>query len=80
LKWKVDFTKGVPQFIIVGLPDAEVKESKERIHSAIKNSGFSFPPGKIRVNLAPADIKKEGFPFGSTYSGCGPFFVRIYTS
>jgi magnesium chelatase family protein len=57
---EVDFTKGVPQFIIVGLPDAEVKESKERIHSAIKNSGFSFPPGKIRVNLAPADIKKEG--------------------
>jgi Predicted ATPase with chaperone activity len=57
---EVDFTKGVPQFIIVGLPDAEVKESKERIHSAIKNSGFSFPSGKIRVNLAPADIKKEG--------------------
>jgi magnesium chelatase family protein len=57
---EVDFTKGVPQFIIVGLPDAEVKESKERIHSAIKNSGFPFPPGKIRVNLAPADIKKEG--------------------
>jgi len=57
---EVDFSKGVPQFIIVGLPDAEVKESKERIHSAIKNSGFPFPPGKIRVNLAPADIKKEG--------------------
>ena len=57
---EVDFTKGVPQFIIVGLPDAEVKESKERIHSAIKNSGFSFLSGKIRVNLAPADIKKEG--------------------
>jgi Predicted ATPase with chaperone activity len=43
---EVDFTKGVPQFIILGLPDAEVKESKERIHSAIKNSGFPFPPRK----------------------------------
>ncbi len=57
---EVDYTKGVPQFVIVGLPDAEVRESKERIHSAIKNSGFPFPPGRVRVNLAPADIKKEG--------------------
>lgn len=57
---EVDYAKGVPQFVIVGLPDAEVRESKERIHSAIKNSGFPFPPGRVRVNLAPADIKKEG--------------------
>lgn len=57
---EVDYAKGVPQFVIVGLPDTEVKESRERIHSAIKNSGFSFPPGRVRVNLAPANIKKEG--------------------
>ncbi|MEO0148035.1 MAG: YifB family Mg chelatase-like AAA ATPase, partial [candidate division WOR-3 bacterium] len=57
---EVDYAKGVPQFIIVGLPDTEVKESRERIHSAIKNSGFPFPPGRVRVNLAPASIKKEG--------------------
>lgn len=57
---EVDYAKGIPKFVIVGLPDAEVRESKERIHSAIKNSGFPFPPGRIRVNLAPADIKKEG--------------------
>ncbi|NPA79788.1 MAG: YifB family Mg chelatase-like AAA ATPase [Thermotogae bacterium] len=57
---EVDYAKGIPKFVIVGLPDAEVKESKERIHSAIKNSGFPFPPGRIRVNLAPADVKKEG--------------------
>ncbi len=57
---EVDYAKGIPKFVIVGLPDAEVKESKERIHSAIKNSGFPFPPGRVRVNLAPADVKKEG--------------------
>ncbi len=57
---EVDYAKGVPQFVIVGLPDTEVKESRERIHSAIKNSGFPFPPGRVRVNLAPASIKKEG--------------------
>ncbi|NPB03946.1 MAG: YifB family Mg chelatase-like AAA ATPase [Thermotogae bacterium] len=57
---EVDYAKGIPKFVIVGLPDAEVKESKERIHSAIKNSGFPFPTGRIRVNLAPADVRKEG--------------------
>ncbi len=57
---EVDYAKGIPQFVIVGLPDAEVRESRERIHSAIKNSGFPFPAGRVRVNLAPADIRKEG--------------------
>ncbi len=53
----------LPSFIIVGLPDAAVQESRERIRSAIKNSGFKFPPSRIAVNLAPADIKKQGPSF-----------------
>ena len=55
-----DVTNGLPSFEIVGLPDTAVKESKERVRLAIKNSGFIFPLGRITVNLAPADIKKEG--------------------
>lgn len=53
----------LPSFIIVGLPDPAVQESRERIRSAIKNSGFKFPPSRIIVNLAPADIKKQGPSF-----------------
>jgi magnesium chelatase family protein len=53
----------VPAFSIVGLPDAAVKESKDRVYAAIKTSGFSYPPARITVNLAPADIKKEGSHF-----------------
>ncbi len=52
--------KQIPSFTIVGLPDNAVKESRERVNAAIKNSGFDLPPRKITVNLAPADIKKEG--------------------
>src|SRR5690606_37524884 len=55
--------KQVPGFVIVGLPDNAVKESRERVTSAIKNSGFEFPRKKITINLAPADIKKEGSAF-----------------
>ncbi len=53
----------VPGFIIVGLPDNAVKESRERVTAAIKNTGFKFPIKKITINLAPADIKKEGSAF-----------------
>jgi magnesium chelatase family protein len=53
----------LPSFAIVGLPDNAVKESRERITAAVRNSGFEFPPRKITVNLAPADIKKEGSAF-----------------
>src|SRR3989339_2029036 len=60
---EVHVEKQVPGFIIVGLPDNAVKESRERVTSAIKNSGFEFPKKKITVNLAPADIKKEGSAF-----------------
>lgn len=57
---EVDIQKGLPNFNMVGLPDAVVKESKERVRAAVSNSGFEFPVDKITVNFAPADIKKEG--------------------
>ncbi|MDU5109652.1 MAG: magnesium chelatase domain-containing protein, partial [Clostridium sp.] len=57
---EVDINKGMPSFSIVGLPDASVKESKERVRSAIVNSGYEFPLGRITINLAPADIRKIG--------------------
>ncbi|HOV78588.1 MAG TPA: YifB family Mg chelatase-like AAA ATPase [Bacillota bacterium] len=57
---EVDVTNGLPCFDIVGLPDASVREAKDRVRAAIKNSGFEFPVKRITVNLAPADIKKEG--------------------
>ena len=57
---EVDVGAGLAAFDIVGLPDASVKESRERVRSALKNSGFDFPIRRITVNLAPADIKKEG--------------------
>lgn len=60
---EVDISAGLPTINIVGLADTSVKESKERIRAAIKNSGFSFPPHRITVNLAPADTKKEGALF-----------------
>ena len=60
---ETDLFPQLPSFAIVGLPDNAVKESKERVQSAIKNSGFYFPSKKITLNLAPADIKKEGSAF-----------------
>src|ERR1035437_1792340 len=57
---ETDIAPGLPFFAIVGLPDAAVQESKERVRAAIRNSGFSFPMKRIAVNLAPADLKKEG--------------------
>lgn len=60
---EVNLSHGMPMFEIVGLPDASVKESRERVRAAIKNSGFSFPAERLTVNLAPADMKKEGPSF-----------------
>ena len=57
---EVDINKNFPSFDIVGLPTTAVKESKERVHSAIRNSGYHFPVDKVTVNLAPADLKKDG--------------------
>jgi magnesium chelatase family protein len=60
---EVDIAQGLPQFSTVGLPDGAVKESKDRVKSALKNAGYEFPVRRITVNLAPADIKKEGASF-----------------
>lgn len=60
---EVDVSHGLPTFATVGLPDAAVRESRERVRSAIKNSGFTFPVDRITVNLAPADLRKEGASF-----------------
>ncbi len=60
---ETDVNRGVPAYEMVGLPDTAVKESKERVRSALKNSGLLFPMNKITVNFAPADIKKEGASF-----------------
>ena len=57
---EVDIGQGLPNFLLVGLPDKAVEESKERVRSALRNSGANFPISRITVNLAPADIKKEG--------------------
>jgi magnesium chelatase family protein len=60
---EVDIAQGLPQFATVGLPEGAVKESKDRIKSAIKNSGYEFPSRRITINLAPADIRKDGAAF-----------------
>ena len=60
---EVDVTFGLPSFTMVGLPDASVRESRDRVRSAIRNSGFEFPPHRVTVNLAPADIRKAGSSF-----------------
>ena len=57
---EADISRGVPAFDIVGLPDAAVKESRDRVRAAMKNCGFEFPAARLVLNLAPADIKKEG--------------------
>ena len=60
---EVDLSGGLPSFSVVGLPDTAIRESRDRIRSAIKNSGFIFPVDKITVNLSPANIRKEGAGF-----------------
>lgn len=60
---EVDVAHGLPSFTTVGLPDVAVKESRDRVRAAIKNSGFTFPVERITVNLAPADLRKEGSSF-----------------
>lgn len=60
---EIDIARALPSFAVVGLPDNAVKESKDRVRAAIKNSGYSFPPHRLTANLAPADVKKEGAAF-----------------
>ncbi len=71
---QTDITGGLPDFSIVGLPDTSVKESKERIKTAIKNSGIEFPSRKILINLAPADMKKLGTSYDL------PIAISVLTS
>ena len=60
---EVHLANGLPAFNIVGLPETSVKESKDRVRSAIINSGYDFPAKRITINLAPADLPKEGGRF-----------------
>src|SRR5512139_13000 len=60
---EVDVSFGMPVFTMVGLPDTSVRESRDRVRSAIRNSGFEFPAHRITVNLAPADVRKAGAAF-----------------
>src|SRR5947207_7671807 len=85
---EVDVAAGLPVFATVGLPDSAVRESRERVRTAIRNAGFAFPNDRITVNLSPADLRKEGAGFdlpialgilGATSAvrcdGVGPFAV-----
>src|SRR5438128_665284 len=60
---EVDVSFGLPLFTMVGLPDTSVRESRERVRLAIRNSGFEYPPYRITVNLSPADVRKAGAAF-----------------
>ena len=63
VKVEADVSNGLPSFVMVGFPSTQVKEAQDRVRTAFKNNGFNFPPKKITVNLAPADMKKEGAGF-----------------
>lgn len=63
IKVEADVSNGLPSFIMVGFPSAQVKEAQDRVRTALKNNGISLPPKKVTVNFAPADIKKEGAGF-----------------
>src|SRR5680860_1920550 len=60
---EVDIRRGLPAFTIVGLPDAAVREARERVRSALLNSGLDFPQKRLTANLAPADLRKSGPSF-----------------
>ena len=60
---EVDVANGLPSVMVVGLPDTAVQESKERVRAAVRNTGYTFPASRIVINLAPADVRKEGPAF-----------------
>ena len=60
---EVDVSPGLPGMTMVGLPDTTVRESRDRVRTAIRNSGFPFPPERVTVSLAPADVRKVGAAF-----------------
>ena len=81
---EVDQAMGLPKMSVVGLPDGAVRESKERVRGAIKNSGYSLPSRAVTVNLAPADIRKEGAAFDlpialGLLSGCGLLKPEVFS-
>ena len=59
---EVDTDRQLPSFTVVGLPDSAVRESRERVMAAVRNAGFQWPRRRVTVNLAPADVRKEGSP------------------
>src|SRR5476651_129698 len=61
---------GLPQTVVVGLPDTAVKESRERVNAAMQSSGYKFPHGRVTINIAPADLKKEGPSFDLPIALC----------
>ena len=63
IKVEADVSDGLPSFTMVGLPSLQVKEAQDRVRTALKNNGIALPPKRITVNLAPADIRKEGAGF-----------------
>ena len=67
---EVHLANGLPSFSIVGLPDLEVRESRERVRAALQNCSFDFPVRRITVNLAPADLPKESGRFVYALSSC----------
>ena len=69
---EVNIANGLPKLSIVGLPEAAVRESKDRVRAAIVNSNFEFPQRRITVNLAPADLPKSGGRFDSPSSASSP--------
>ena len=69
---EVHIASGLPSFTLVGLPDTEVKEARDRVRAAILNSGFEFPSKRITVNLAPADLPKESGRFCLLYTSPSP--------
>ena len=60
---EIDVSGGIPHFQLVGLPDASVRESRDRVRAAMRNSGFDFPTNRITINLAPGDLRKAGPAF-----------------
>jgi len=78
---EADIASGLPGFAVVGLPDAAVSESRDRVRAAIKNSGFSFPTGRVTVNLAPADSRKEGasydLPIATAILAASGFITKL---
>jgi magnesium chelatase family protein len=68
---EVDLTRsGIPAFTLVGLAEGAVREAKERVLSALKNAGYKLPPARITVNLAPADLRKEGSAYDLPLALC----------